>query len=247
MSLVKAVLSFDRYASSSLDNKAKEVEGSIFKCGWCRKAGQYNLSIKWVRGLKDFYHFKFSLQFRRSRIRLKPLGSRGYNITSLKPVLYSSNVTILSLISVSSCTTACFLHLTWAFHWNVRWRCSRAFPDPRYHRWHLPSIFIVKKVWKSPQLTGVRQPDRLVNSKLGSSSAFLPFQSLSKKGAQWGVRHPLMDVLYRLSQTAQIPSLCSWKKMEFYILAESIYESMGIAYQLSSQRWYTSKVTCCVL
>lgn len=65
-------------------------------------------------------------------------------------------------------------------------------------------FFRFNKVWKSPQLTGVREADHLVNSKLGSDVTFLPFQTLSKKGAQWGLRHPLMDVVYRLSQDEQI-------------------------------------------
>lgn len=88
--------------------------------------------------------------------------------------------------------------------------------DSRYHQGHLPSIFVLaNKVWKPPQLTGVREADDLVNS-----AAFLPFQSLSKREHNEGLH--LMDVFYRLSQAAQILPLCSGRKMEFYILAESI-------------------------
>lgn len=54
--------------------------------------------------------------------------------------------------------------------------------DPKCHKWHLPSICVLaNKVWKSPQLTGVGEPDCLANSKLGSSAAFLLFKSLSKR------------------------------------------------------------------
>lgn len=109
----------------------------------------------------------------------------------------------------------CFLYLAFvsylrrAFHWNVlRLRCSRASVIRETTSSIFPPYFFFffrfNKVWKSPQLTGVREADHLVNSKLGSDVTFLPFQTLSKKGAQWGLRHPLMDVVYRLSQDEQI-------------------------------------------